>query len=187
MNRRQFLKLGGFSTLSLAFGSIAFRVGGAWWDQDPGADLQVLSGEEAEILVAIADTMFPGEPFGGGMPSASQTGIVEFFDDYLTTIDELPQQLLRVLLHAVDDVAVLADFGATRFRYRPRAEREEILRAWDRSWLSARRGAYSGLKILIAMGYTENAAVIAAAGWDYGCLPTPDAKPPRELAHGGLL
>lgn len=187
MDRRTFLKVGGCSTLGLALGGLAYRVGGVWWDQTSAAELRVLSDDEAEIFGAIADTMFPGEDFPGGMPSATQTGIVEFFDGYLASIDEMTSKLLRLLLHAIDDGAILADFGATRFRYRPQAEREEILEAWGRSWFSARRGAYNSVMMLMAMGYTEHPDVIAAAGFDYTCnMPdSPDDDPQRELAHGG--
>jgi hypothetical protein len=188
MDRRTFLKAAGFSTVGLALGGLAYRVGGVWWDQTPGAKLRVMSDDEADILAAIADTMFPGEDFPGGMPSATQTGIVEFFDDYLASIDEMTSNLLRVLLHGIDDMAVFADFGATRFRFRPRPEREEILKAWGRSWFSARRGAYVSLTILIAMGYTEHPDVIRSAGYDYACN-MPDSErddPAPELAHGAV-
>lgn len=186
MDRRTFLKAGGFSTLGLAIGGLAYRVGGVWWDQASGPELRVLSDEEAEIFSVIADTLFPGEDFPGGMPSATDAGIVGFFDDYLASIDEMTSKLLRLLLHAIDDVAVFADLGVTRFRFRPREEREDILKAWGRSWFSARRGAYNSLTILIAMGYTEHPDVIAAAGYDYGCaMPdSPEDDPRPELAHG---
>lgn len=180
MNRRTFLKVGGFSSIALALGGVAFRVGSVWWDQSTAANLKILSAEEAQIFAAIADTMFPGERWRGGMPSATETGIVEFYDDYLASIDERTQRLLRLLLHAIDDVAMFADLGATRFRFRPREEREEILRAWDRSWFSARRGAFTSLKIFVAMGYTEDPRVIAAAGFDYICTQPDegDVRPP---------
>ena len=108
-----------------------------------------------------------------------------FFDDYLTTIDEIPANLLRALLHAIDDIAVLAGGAGARFRFRPRTEREAILRAWDDSPFAPRRRAFFGLKILLAMGYTESPAVIAAAGWDYGCTSLHEPAPKVDaLAHG---
>jgi hypothetical protein len=186
MHRRTFLKLGGFSTVGLAFSGLAYRIGGFWWDQTSSPELRVMSNEEADILGAIADTMFPGEDFPGGMPAATQAGIVEFFDDYLAAIDEQTSKLLRLLLHTIDDVAVFADFGATRFRLRPQAEREEILSAWGRSWFSARRGAYNSLMIMITMGYAEHPAVIESAGFDYRCAmaDSPEDDPQPQLAHG---
>lgn len=144
-----------------------------WWDQPRAPRWQIVSAAEAEIFRAIADTIFPGEAFPGGMPAASEIGIVEFYDRYLEGIDVRTQQLLRLLLHAVDEGARLADRSGRRFRDRPRAEREQILRDWDESWFSARRGAYTSLELLIAMGYTEHPVVQAACGFEFQCRTKP--------------
>ena len=182
------MKWAGLGAMALGAGASMY-VGGGWLVQPRAPHLRHLSLEETEILTAIADTMFPGEQQPGGMPAASEVGIVTFFDDYLATIDPFARKALRVALHVIDDAAILADFGARRFRDRPRAEREEILRAWEQSDWSARRGTFSGVKILISMGYTEHPAVIAAAGWDYGCgnvrLPAGDGVVRRFAGDEG--
>lgn len=155
-----------------AFGA-AIRTGASWWDQPRSPRLTVLSHEEAEIFRSIADTIFPGEKFPGGMPPASEVGIVEFWDGYLASVDTQTQRLLRLLTHAVDDGARLADSRGLRFRDRPQAEREEILRAWDHSWFSARRGAFTSLELFVAMGYTENPRVLEACGIEFMCATEP--------------
>lgn len=178
MERRTFLKAGGIGGVGLAIGGLMYRVGGVWWDQEPGAALRVLSGEEAQIFGCIADTIFPGEPFAGGMPSATSVGIVGFFDRYLDSVDARTSQILRLLLHAIDEGAVVADWSGRRFRARPAHEREKILETWDTSWFSARRGAYTSIELLIAMGYTEHPDVLRAAGITFTCgrrPPEPEA------------
>lgn len=166
MNRRKFLKLGTFSAFALATGGLAWRVGGVWWDQTPGRDFDILSDEEAEIIASIADAMFPGNTT---FPNANEVGVVAFFDDYLKTIDPRTAKLLRALIHAIDDVATVADFGLTRFRHRPRHERIAILDAWDNSLFFGRRGAFRGVKLVISTAYCEHPDVLAAARIDFEC------------------
>lgn len=152
---------------------IVVHAGTSWWDQARSPRLQVLSQDEAEIFASIADTIFPGERFPGGMPAASEIGIVEFWDGYLASIDGRTSKLLRVLVHALDDGARFADLSGRRFRDRPAAQREDILRAWDRSWFSARRGAYTSLELFVAMGYTEHPVVLEACGIKFQCTTEP--------------
>lgn len=176
MERRTFLKWSGVGAATVTLGS-ALRFGADRFDQVRSPRLQVLSQPEAEIFGAIADTIFPGESFPGGMPSATDVGIVAFYDDYLASIDGRTQKLLRLLLHTLDESSRLADLSGARFRDRPAAEREEILRAWDRSWFSARRGAYTSLELFIAMGYTEHPAVLEACGIQFHCATEPARTP----------
>lgn len=165
MQRRTFLKgLGG--ALGLIFGGVAFRVGGFWWDQTAASGMKVLSGDEVVLIQSIAEAMFPADL---GMPAGSQVGLPDFMDDYLASIAPGTANLLRLLLHAIDDMAVFADLGPTRFHRRPLEERIEILQAWNDSWLAPRRGAFSSLKMIMGMGYCESQAVIAAAGFHYSC------------------
>lgn len=164
MDRRTFLKTLGGATLALASG-VALRTT-FWWDQTPGTNLKLLSRHEATIIQTMAEAMFPGDL---GMPAGNTVGLPEFMDDYLASIPEITANLLRLLLHAIDDMAVLSDFGTTRFHRRPLDERITILQAWDTSWLGPRRGAFTSVKILLAMGYCEHPAVIQAAGITYTC------------------
>ncbi len=167
MNRRQFLVLGGFSTLGLALGSTAFRIGGVWWDQSAHEDYQLLSAREVEIAEAIVDALFPGDHLN--MPNGNDVGVVAELDDYLAAIHPHKGNLLRLLLHAIDDLAIFDGFGMTPFRHRSRQERIALLNGWDDAKLNARQEAFFGLKVILSMGYCEAPEVIRAAGIDYDC------------------
>jgi hypothetical protein len=167
MQRREFIKVSGLSAVAVATGSMAYRVGGVWWDQESAAHLQVLSADEARVVAAMADAMFPED--GWGMPNGAGAGVVEALDDYLSAIDEATANLLRLLIHAIDDMAIMRGFGMTRFHKRTREERIAILGSWDSSSSSIRRGAFQGLKFVMCMGYCEHPEVLRAAQIDYSC------------------
>lgn len=167
IKRRTFLQLSGLGAVAVAAGSLTYRVGGVWWDQQAAPELLVLSAREANIVGAIGDTMFPGD--GRGMPTASQAGIVGFFDDYLAMVDEQTANLLRLLLHAIDEMAIFGGSGFTRFHRRPHEERLQILAAWDGSMFAARRSAFKSLKFVLSTGYCENPVVLRAAGIEFSC------------------
>lgn len=167
MNRRRFLILSGLSSATVLAGSVAYRVGGVWWDQERSPSYQTLSAHEGAIAEAIVDTLFPGD--NQGMPNGNEVGVVEEFDDYLAAINPHTANLLRLLLHAIDDLALGAGFGMARFHLRPRQERVTILNAWDTSLIAARREVFMGLKLIFTMGYCESPRVIRAAAIDYEC------------------
>lgn len=170
MDRRTFLKTAGFSSAALLFGGIAFRVGGFWWDQQPAERYKVLSGHEARVVQTIADAMFPGDDQQPHpMPNGAQVGLVEYFDDYLDSVPPLTSKLLRVLVHAIDDMSVISDFGMKRFHLRPRDERIAILNAWDTSLIDVRRSAFRSIKLILGMGYCEHPDVLRAAGIQFSC------------------
>lgn len=170
MNRRTFLKTAGFSSAALVFGGIAFRVGSFWWDQTAAEGYKVLSAHEARVVQAIADAMFPGDDRGPyPMPNGAQTGLREYFDEYLDSIPPLTSKLLRVLIHAIDDMSVISDFGMTRFHLRPQEERIAILHAWDTSLVDVRRGAFRSIKLILGMGYCEHPEVLRASGIQFSC------------------
>jgi hypothetical protein len=170
MNRRNFLKLAGFGTVATAVGSAAFRVG-YWWDQVPGTNFEVLSEEEAAITAAIADALFPGDVGTPAMPNGVEVGVVEKFDTYLANLDPSSADALRLLVHAVDDMAIFADFGLTRFHKRTREQRIEVLEAWDTSSLMVRRSGFRALKYALSNQYCNHPDVLAAAGIHYSCGP----------------
>ena len=159
--------MGGLSTASILAGSAVYRVRSVWWDQNRSKEMKMLSVRETEIADAIADAMFPGDHLG--MPNGTEVGVVETFDDYLAAINENTANLLRLLLHGIDEMAVVSGLAMTRFHRRPRAERITILNRWDGSMIRVRRESFRGLKLLFSMGYCEAPEVIRAAGIDYEC------------------
>jgi hypothetical protein len=168
MNRRNFLKLAGLGTAAATVGSAAFRLG-YWWNQVPGADFQVLSDEEAAITAAIADALFPGDVGAPPMPNGVDVGVVEKFDKYLANLDETSADALRLLVHAIDDMAIFVGLGMTRFHKRSRKERIEVLDAWDTSSLMVRRSGFRALKYALSNQYCNHPDVLRAAGIHYSC------------------
>jgi hypothetical protein len=168
MNRRKFLTLAGLSTIAATCGSTVLRVG-SWWDQDAAVAYQSLSEQEAGIAAAIVDALFPGDAGSPPMPNGVELGVVEGFDAYLAGIDPMSADMLRMLLHAIDDMAVFSDFGLTRFHKRPRHERIAILREWDNSGLMIRRSGFRALKFALGNHYCNHPDVLRAAGIHYSC------------------
>ncbi len=167
MNRRRFLILGGLSTLGIAAGSATYRVLGVWWDQSPAPERRILSTRENLIAEAIVDAIFPGDSLG--MPNGNDVAVVDVLDRYLAAIPESKSNLLRLLLHAIDEMALPVGARFVPFHRRNRPERVEILARWDSSRLTARQEAFGALKIILSMGYCESPRVIRAAGIDYEC------------------
>ncbi|MBA2662461.1 MAG: gluconate 2-dehydrogenase subunit 3 family protein [Bradymonadaceae bacterium] len=167
IQRRTFLKLSGLGVVAMAASSLVYRVGGVWWDQTPATDHKVLSAHEALIVSAMADALFPGDALG--MPNGAEAGVVAFMDEYLSVVDAQTANLLRLLLHAVDEMAVVVGIGMTRFHKRSREERLAILGAWDGSLIAVRRSAFMSLKFILASGYCEDPAVLRAAGIEFTC------------------
>ena len=159
--------LSGLSTASVMAGSAIYRVRTAWWDQEVSDSYRMLSAREAAIAEAMADAMFPGDQLG--MPNGTDVAVVETLDGYLGAINSHTANLLRLLLHAIDEMAVVSGLKMRRFHRRPRHERVAILNAWDTSMIGVRREAFRGLKLLLSMGYCESPEVIRAAGLDYQC------------------
>ena len=167
MNRRRFLLLSGLSTAGLLLGSAALRVRTAWWTQPSSDEFHILSSREADIARAIIDAMFPGDHLG--MPNGNDVDVIRTLDNYLHAIPPSKANLLRLLLHAIDDVARPAGARFRPFRRRTRQERIDLLARWDQSRLSARQEAFQALKIILCMGYCESPRVIRAARFDYTC------------------
>ena len=168
MNRRNFLKLAGLGTAAATAGVAGFRLN-HWWDQLPSTNFRVLSNEEASIAAAIADALFPGDVGTPPMPNGVDVGVVERFDTYLAGVDEASANGLRMLLHAIDDMAIFADFGLTRFHKRPRNQRIEVLDAWETSGLMVRRSGFRALKYVLSNQYCNHPDVLSAAGIHYTC------------------
>lgn len=177
MNRRTFIKGLGIT------GGVVLGVGAAraaiWWDQASASGYRILSEDEVLISDAIAQALFPGEQ--GAMrrlPDAVELGATRFLDDLLVEmLDETMGNALRVLMHAIDEMAIFGGEGsAARFHKRSLEERIAILKAWDSSLSSTRRSVFSALKIFYAMAYCEHPALIEAMGFDYSCAGMDEAR-----------
>ncbi|MFP4597050.1 MAG: gluconate 2-dehydrogenase subunit 3 family protein [Persicimonas sp.] len=168
MKRRNFIKLAGLSSVAVSCGAVVFRLS-HWWDQMPAAEFEVLSDEEAAIVAAISDALFPGDVGTPPMPNGLEVGMVAKFDAYLAGSEPMAADALRLILHAIDDMAVFADFGLTRFHKRSRADRIQVLRAWDTSSMMVRRSGFRALKYVLSNQYCNDPKVLGAAGIHYTC------------------
>lgn len=171
MSRRTFFKRVGLGGAAMA-GLTAWRAG-VWWDQPAAQGFRILSQHEVLISDAIAEGLFPGEQ--GAMrviPSGPQLGLTRYLDDLLVEmLDEVMGNGIRVLMHAIDEMAIFGGGGsATRFHKRSLEERIVILEAWDGSSLSTRRSVFSALKLFYAMGYCEHPEILSAMQIEYSCM-----------------
>lgn len=167
MSRRKFMALTGLGVVSLTLGGLVWRVASVWWHQPAARGFEVLSAQEVLISDAIAEALFPGD--GAGAPSGVEVGLTRKLDHMLaTTLAGDSADLLRVLLHAVDEGAAVGG-GWTRLHLLTLPERVAALQAWDASFVATRRHAFGALKIMYAMCYCEDPAVLQALGVQYTC------------------
>lgn len=165
--RRDFLKLAGFGSVAAALGASAYRVKG-WFGQKPAPEYEVLSKKEVEIVEAMADAMFPGEPYEDHLPNGKDSPILDHLDWYLDSVDEKSSGLFRMLIHLINDFPLLS--GQSQFKDQSRAERIEILRAWDKSSIMYRRKGFKAIKLALSAGYFQSEEVLDAAGIEYPCV-----------------
>lgn len=172
MKRRDFLKLAGVGSIATALGSGAYCISG-WWNQTTAESRHTLSTDEVTIVESILDAMFPGDSsayqHANRLPNGLETDALDHFDHYLGQLDARSAKLMRLLLHAIDDIAFFRGLKFQRFRHRDRPERIRILKAWDESNLGIRRSAFRAMKMALAGGYMRSPQVKRAAGIDFAC------------------
>lgn len=158
VHRRSFLK----GTLALgatmALGSMAVLPSAA-----PG--LRALSSREGEIVAAVAEVLFPGDPFP---VSGVEAGIVAEVDRIVDdSITEAAAVLFRYLLRTLE-WGTLVSRGA-RFSDLPLADRAEVLAVWHEPGVLPRKIAFDALRAVLAMAYFSRPEVKAHIGWRAAC------------------
>ncbi len=163
ITRRQVLAAGG---LVAAAGAVAggLRVA-SWWDRQPGEGFEILSDDEAAIVDAIAEAMFP--PGGTPALSGKDAGIAAWFDVVLAHTPQPTPNLIRTLMHALDDQARLT--RGRGFANLPLQVRTARLHGWLRSSNHNVRGAIGSLVLFVSMGYCGHPDVKEACGWVWPC------------------
>ena len=82
----------------------------SWWKAKPDQPYSLLTREEAKTIIAMAEAVFPGgkaSPLDGG-----EANIDRFMDELLLTMGELNASLLRLLINAIDNSALLSGKGS---------------------------------------------------------------------------
>jgi hypothetical protein len=161
--RRHALAAGALAS-GVGLGATVVRVG-SWWKKDTGPGLQILAPEEAELVDAVAEALFPA----GGTPelSGADAGVSAWLDAHFVHLPDDTASQLRLLMNALDDWARLTQ-GA-RWAELPVERRSAKLESWMRADNHLVRGAISGLVIFVSMGYCLHPEVKDACGWQWPC------------------
>lgn len=129
----------------------------------PGALL--LTVRELAIVEAMAEVMFPGEPFP---IDGVQAGVPAEVDRIAAQVLEpIHAHGFRALLHTLE-WGTLASRG-TPFSALPRDERAMVLERWLTPDLFTRRIAAEAFKVVLGMAYFAHPTVLAHIGWRSSC------------------
>lgn len=134
--------------------------------------MQVLTADEARIVRALGQAMFPRE--AQGLPDGIEARIVDYVDGLLAMALPFERAQLRGLFQ-------LYDRGYAAFAGRPTARLveadaesvHEYLRSWEESPTYARRMVFEALRSVCLMGYFGGEVVNAGVG--VNAAPDPDA------------
>ncbi len=137
--RRHALAAGALAS-GVGLGATVVRVG-SWWKKDTGPGLQILAPEEAELVDAVAEALFPA----GGTPelSGADAGVSAWLDAHFVHLPDDTASQLRLLMNALDDWARLTQ-GA-RWAELPVERRSAKLESWMRRHLGPRDLRVHGL------------------------------------------
>ncbi len=163
ITRRQVLA----TSAAMATAAVAVTSGHVvnWWDRDAADGYESLGPQEVKLVNALGEAMFPP----GGVPalSGAEVGLDHYFDGILTAMDSPTDNLLRLLLHALDDWAFLeAGLPYAQLSLDARIDKLDLWLNHDSHLV---RGAVSGLLVFLGMGYCGHPEVKAAAGWIFPC------------------
>lgn len=150
LSRRTLLRAAG--ALTAVAGGGALLTVGRWWDRGAGEGYLHLSPDEAAIVRAVAGAAWPA---GEIVTLDGETADLDhFFDEMIHTMPEMPQKLLRALLHILDDLSrVTAGGGLVALT---REARTKLIMGWMEDDLHELRSAVTGLVVLLGMGFTTH-------------------------------
>jgi hypothetical protein len=148
ITRRQILATAAAVPIVGALG--AGTVGWRWWDRAPGEGLKALSQDEHDFVDAAAEAWMP--PGGEPAISGAEARVGLFFDELVAAMSPASGRELKVLLQALDDLAIPGHLST--FRKLSLDTRTAVLTSWLHSdrWLV--RLATTGVLVLISEGYT---------------------------------
>ena len=156
-----------FAVLGAALVVLALWGFAAGYPQAPLAPSR-LSAKEQAVLAACADALVPR---GGSLPlSATDAGVVAYFDRMLGELPLETRALIKLLLHFLEHGPWVFDRRA-RLTRQTEAEREATMRAWSTSDVYFQRIALISMRTLLAMAYLADPRVVAALGAEANLSP----------------
>jgi hypothetical protein len=198
--RRGFLKKG-------LVGGVILALGGAGWlalrrtrPVPVGGALQVLSPEEATVILAIAERLVPPR---SGFPRPIEVNVPGRVDELVALSHPARQRDLKRLLRLFENAlpGLLFERQLRPFTESTAAEQDARLAGWAHSRLSLRRTGYRAVKQLVYTAYYTAPSTHAALGYrgppplprrvvqepaapasEPPEAPAPTRRPPRKLA-----
>ena len=178
--RRAFLKKGLVGALLLAAGGGAFLATRRTRPATGLGPMQVLSPEEATVVLAVANRLVPERV---GFPRPLEVGLPRKFDAVVAGLHPGTQKEIRRLLNLFE--GALAGFlfeGQLRpFTACSPWEQDDRLRGWAQSRVTLRRSGFRALKKLIYAAYYASPETWPAIGYPGPPLtppPVPAERPP---------
>lgn len=101
----------------------------------------------------------------GDAPSADDVGVTAFVDKFVASMHPAMRRDVLRLLGFVEHVAPLLAKRAARFSRLGASDQDAVLRALEASDENVLRGAFSGLKSLVFMGYYRDPRTWKLLAW----------------------
>jgi hypothetical protein len=163
LSRRHLLAAAALVAVASATGTGG--VGYHWWHQERAPSYRLLSADEAEILDALAEAVFPagGTPALGGREAA----ISAYFDALLARLEPFQADLLRLALHSLDSLP-LATHRAY-FRELPTEAATALLAEWLSHPRAELRGVVQSFHLFVGMAYLSHPAIAPSLATHFGC------------------
>jgi hypothetical protein len=154
LGRRRFLAIAG-GTLFGVGSLVAFvRTRGYDIGADREAKLLALTPWQVILLEHAARRIVaPDDPADRSIPSADDTDVVGFIDEYMARMNDPMRDDLAKLFAYVEHLAPLRCGFASRFTRLAASEQDRVLAALEASDQDLLRGGFAGLKSLVFMGY----------------------------------
>lgn len=169
LDRRTFLRAGGFSAAMLALGRL--RAGAMPGAAAAPAGLRVLSPDDARILAAVAERMtFTGDP---AMPRFAQTDGLHTIDVALRQMPPEVTEQLSWALWLVEVSPPLTIGRLARFTGLDAEWQDIALSGWAESRFQIRRIVFQALKNLAMLGYYAQDATWAGIRYGGPWAPRP--------------
>lgn len=163
LNRRDFLRTSAFAA-GLASLARLQPAPAAESSAAAGADLKVLSADEADILVSIGERMvYSGE---ASMPAFRDTDAIAVIDRSLRYADPSLRDQVGWLLWLFDWGPPVLALRMGRFRSLEPAQQDEYIRGWAESRFELRRLGFRALKNISMLGYYTQDRTWAGIGYD---------------------